>query len=149
MFKHVFFVIMDLENVWLNLKIIGFVPYNLKKIIGILNFKFYTFIFLNFHSMNFAFINLNMFCTAKDVVWNFVNLKFKIVMHWNNLFNYSYELIDMQIKNVLKLIHKMVLFEIENKIFCTANEFFSKWKKIKKTHVQIEWLFNIWKMNAL
>ena len=56
-----------------------------------------------------------MLCTTKNVIQNFVNLKSKIVMHWNNLFVYLYELIDMQIKNVFKLMHKIILFEIKMK----------------------------------
>ena len=43
----------------------------------------------------------------------------------------------------------MVLFEAENKIFCTTNELFNKWKKIKKTCIQIKWLFNVSKTSAL
>ena len=46
-------------------------------------------------------------------------------------------------------MHKMVLLETENKIFCITNELFNKWKKIKKTCVWIEWLFNVSKTNAL
>ena len=38
----------------------------------------------------------------------------------------------MQIKDIFKLTDKMVLFEIENKIFCITNELFNKQKKIKK-----------------
>ena len=43
----------------------------------------------------------------------------------------------------------MVLFEIKNKTFHTTNELFSKWKKIKKIYVRIEWLFNVLKTSAL
>ena len=43
----------------------------------------------------------------------------------------------------------MVLFETENKTFCITNELFNKWKKIKKTCVWIEWLFNILEASAL
>ena len=32
----------------------------------------------------------------------------------------------MQIKDIFKLIHEMVLLEIKNKTFCIANEFFNK-----------------------
>ena len=46
-------------------------------------------------------------------------------------------------------MHKMVLFETENKIFHTANELFSKWKKIKKICVWIEWSFNVLEASAL
>ena len=42
-----------------------------------------------------------------------------------------------------------MLFEIENKTFHTTNELFNKWKKTKKTHVQIEWLFNVSKASVL
>ena len=133
---------MDLENIPSNFKIIDFVPYNLQKIINNLDFKFCTFTFLNFHSMNFTFINSNTFHTTKNAVWNFVNLKFKITMHQNNSFNYLYELIDTQIKNSFKLTHKMVLLEIENIIFYIINELLNKPKKFKKTRVWIEQLFD-------
>ena len=43
----------------------------------------------------------------------------------------------------------MVLLEVENKTFYIRNEFFSKQKKIKKTHVWIKWLFNISNINVL
>ena len=46
-------------------------------------------------------------------------------------------------------MHKMVLFEIKNKIFYTTNELFNKWKKIKKIHVWIEWSFNVSKVSVL
>ena len=46
-------------------------------------------------------------------------------------------------------MHKMVLFEVKNKIFCTTNELFNKWKKIKKICIQIEQLFNVSKANVL
>ena len=46
-------------------------------------------------------------------------------------------------------MHKMVLLEIENKIFYMANELFNKWKKIKKTCVLIEWLFNVLEVSVL
>ena len=47
-------------------------------------------------------------------------------MHQNKSFNYLYELIDTQSKNIFKLMHKMVLFEIKNKTFYITNEFFNK-----------------------
>ena len=43
----------------------------------------------------------------------------------------------------------MVLLEIENKTFCTTNELFNKWKKTKKTCIQIKQLFNVLKTNVL
>ena len=43
----------------------------------------------------------------------------------------------------------MVLFETENKTFCTTNELFNKRKKTKKTCVWIKWLFNVSKASAL
>ena len=36
------------------------------------------------------------------------------------------ELVDTQIKNIFKLTHKMILFEIKNEKFYTTNEFFNK-----------------------
>ena len=46
-------------------------------------------------------------------------------------------------------MHKMMLFKIENKTFHTTNKLLSKWKKTKKIHVRIEWLFNVSKTSAL
>ena len=46
-------------------------------------------------------------------------------------------------------MHKMILLEVEKKIFCTTNELFNKWKKTKKTCIWIEWLFNVLKTNVL
>ena len=80
----------------------------------------------NFCLINFIFINLNISCIAKNTVQNFINLKNKIIKHQNNFFIYLYELINIQTKNISKLTHKMVLLEIENKIFCTTNELFNK-----------------------
>ena len=42
-----------------------------------------------------------------------------------------------------------MLFKIKNKIFCITNELFNKRKKIKKTCIQIERLFNILKASVL
>ena len=47
-------------------------------------------------------------------------------MHWSNSFNYLYELIDTQIKEIFLKMHKMVLFEIKNNIFHTTNKIFNK-----------------------
>ena len=80
----------------------------------------------NFYSVNFAFINPNIFCTAKNAVQSFINLESKIVMHESNLFNCLYKLISMRTKDIFKLMHKMVLLEIKNEIFYITNEFFSK-----------------------
>ena len=99
MFKYVSFNIISLENVQLNFKTTNFVPYNPKKIIDNLDFKFWVFTFLYFYPMNFMFINLNMLYMARNAIQNFGNLKFKIIIHQNNSFNYLCELIDMQIKN--------------------------------------------------
>ena len=51
--KYVFLVIMGLKNVQSNFKIIGFVPYNPKKIIN---------------NLNFISINSNIFYTTKNIV---------------------------------------------------------------------------------
>ena len=59
---------MNPKNVQSNFKIIDFVPYNLEKINNNLDFKFHTFTFLNFHLMNFIFINLDTFHTTKNAV---------------------------------------------------------------------------------
>ena len=100
-----------------------------------LDFKFHTLTPSNSCSTNFTFTNPNMLHIAKNIVQNFINLKNKIVKHQNNSFFYLYELINTQTKNIFKLMHKMVLFEIENKTFHTINELFNKQKKTKKTHV--------------
>ena len=47
-------------------------------------------------------------------------------MHWNNSFNYLHEFVNTQIKNIFKLMHKIMLIEIKNKISYTTNEFFNK-----------------------
>ena len=94
--------------------------------IGNLDFKFHTPTLSNSCSTNFTFINLNMPYTAKNIIQNFINLKNKIVKHQNNFFIHLYKSINIQIKNISKLAHKMVLFEIKNKIFHTTNELFSK-----------------------
>ena len=80
-FKYIFYVIINLKNIQISFKIIGFVLYNLKKIIDGLDFKFHISMLLNFYLTNFIFINLNMPCTAKNVVWSFINLKNKIAKH--------------------------------------------------------------------
>ena len=148
-FKYVFYVIINLKNIQINFKIIGFILYNLKKMINNLDFKFCTLMPSNFCPMNFIFINPNMSCIAKNIVQNFINLKNKIAKHQNNFFTHLYKLIDIQIKNISKLIHKMILLEIKNKTFHTTNELLNKQKKIKKTCIWIEWLFNVSKVSAL
>ena len=42
-----------------------------------------------------------------------------------------------------------MLFKIENKTFYTTNELLNKWKKTKKTCVQIKQLFNVLKASVL
>ena len=94
--------------------------------IGGLDFKFCTLMLSNFCLMNFTSINPNMLHTAKDVVRNFINLKNKIAKHQSNFFIHLYELVDTQAKSISKFIHKMMLFEIKNKTFCTTNELLNK-----------------------
>ena len=125
-FKRVFYVIINLKNIQAGFRIIDFVLYNPKKMIGNLDFKFHTPTLSNSCLMNFIFINPNTPCTAKNVVQNFINLKNKIVKYQNSFFIYLYELVDTQTKNIFKLMHKMVLFETKNKTFCTTNELFNK-----------------------
>ena len=48
----------------------------IQKNINNLNFKIYIFTPLNFYLINFAFINLNIFYTTKNVIQNLVNLNF-------------------------------------------------------------------------
>ena len=91
-----------------------------------MDFKFYMLMTLNFCLINFISINSNTPHTAKNAVRSFINLKNKIAKHQNNFFIYLYELVDIQIKNIFKLTHKMVLFEIKNKTFYITNELFNK-----------------------
>ena len=93
-FKCVFYVIINPKNIQTNFKTIGLVLYNLKKMIGDLDFKFCTLILSNSCLMNFTSINLNMLCTAKNTVWSFINLKNKIAKYQNNFFIHLYELVD-------------------------------------------------------
>ena len=74
-FKCVFYVIINPKNIQINFKVTGFVPYNPKKIIDDLDFKFHIPTLSNFCPTNFTFINPNMSCTAKDTIQNFINLK--------------------------------------------------------------------------
>ena len=67
-FKCVFYVIINLKNIQTNFRVIGLVLYNPKKMIGNLDFKFYTSMLSNSCSINFTSINLNMPHTAKNVV---------------------------------------------------------------------------------
>ena len=134
-FKCVFYVIINLKNIQVGFKVIGFVLYNLEKVISNLDFKFCTLTSSNSHLTSFISTNLNTPHTAKNIVRSFINLKNKIVRHQSNFFIHLYELVDTQAKNISKLTHKMVLFEAENKILHTINELFSKQKKIKKTHI--------------
>ena len=94
-FKYVFYVIINLKNIQINFKIIGFVPYNPKKIIGNLDFKFYILMPSNSYLTNFILINLNILCIVKNTVQNFINLKNKIIKHQNNFFIHLYKLIDI------------------------------------------------------
>ena len=137
-FKCVFYVIINLKNIQTNFKTIGLVLYNPKKMINNLDFKLRTPMPSNSCLMNSTSTNPNTSCTVKDTVWSFINLKNKIVKHQSNFFIHLYELINIQTKSIFKLMHKMMLFEAENKTFCITNELFNKWKKIKKTCVQIE-----------
>ena len=125
-FKCVFYVIVNPKNIQTNFKIINFVLYNPEKMINNLNFKFHTPTPSNFCLMSFTSTNPNMLCIAKNTIQNFINLKNKIAKHQNNFFIHLYKLVDTQIKNIFKLTHKMMLFEIENKIFHTTNELFNK-----------------------
>ena len=80
-FKHIFYVIINPKNIQINFKITNLIPYNPKKIINNLDFKFHTSMLSNFHSINFIFTNLNTSCIAKNAVQNFINLKNKITKH--------------------------------------------------------------------
>ena len=91
-----------------------------------LDFKFCILMPSNSCLMNFTSTNLNMSHIAKNVVQNFINLKNKIVRHQSSFFIHLYKLVDIQIKSIFKLVHKMVLFEIKNKTFCMTNELFNK-----------------------
>ena len=80
-FKHVFYVIINPKNIQASFRIIGLVLYNPKKIIDGLDFKFCMSMLSNSCPTNFIFINPNMSCTAKNIIWNFINLKNKIAKH--------------------------------------------------------------------
>ena len=67
-FKCVFYVIINPKNIQISFRVINLVLYNPEKMINNLDFKFCTSMLLNFYSMNFTFINLNMLCTAKDTI---------------------------------------------------------------------------------
>ena len=94
-FKHIFYVIISPKNIQVSFRVIDFVSYNLKKMINDLDFKFCMPTPSNFCLINFTFINPNMLCTAKNTVWNFINLKNKIVKHQSNFFIHLYELVDI------------------------------------------------------
>ena len=67
-FKCVFYVIISLKNIQASFRVIGFVLYNLEKMISGLDFKFCTSMLSNSCLMNFTFINPNMLCTAKNAI---------------------------------------------------------------------------------
>ena len=67
-FKCIFYIIINQKNIQTSFRIIGFVLYNLKKMINNLDFKFHTLTPLNSCSTSFTFINPNMPCTAKNTV---------------------------------------------------------------------------------
>ena len=148
-FKQVFYAVINSKNIQINFEIIRFISYNFNQMFDYLDFKFYIFTSLNTFQWNLNSINLSIFYITKNVLWNFVNLKSKIVKCHNNSFIHLYKLINTQIKNMSKLMHKMVLLEIKNKKFYTTNELFNKWKKTKKMCVWIKRLFNVQKTNAL
>ena len=125
-FKCVFYVIINLKNIQTNFKAIGLVLYNPKKIINDLDFKFCILTPSNSYLINFISINPNTPCIAKNVVQSFINLKNKTAKHQNNFFIYLYKLINIQIKSISKLTHKMMLLEAENKTFYITNELFNK-----------------------
>ena len=80
-FKQVFFVSMSEKNVQVKFQTINLMPYNPKIIINNLNFKFKTFTLSNFYLTNAASTNPTTLKTTKNVVWNFIELKSKIVTH--------------------------------------------------------------------
>ena len=80
-FKCIFYVIISPKNIQTNFRIIGFVLYNLKKMINGLDFKFHISTPSNSCPMNFISINPNTPCIAKNAVQSFINLKNKIVKY--------------------------------------------------------------------
>ena len=86
---------MDEENIQTKFQVTGFMPYNPKIMINSLNFKLKIFTLLSFYSTNVASTNPTMPKTVKNVVWNFIELKSKIVIHQNNSPSQLYDLIDM------------------------------------------------------
>ena len=132
-FKQVFFVSMNEENVQIKFQTIDFMLYNPKIMINNLDFKFKTFILSNFCPTSIASMNPTMPKTAKNTVWNFIELKSKIVTHQNNSLNQLYNLVDVQTKSISTLMHQMILFKIKIKNFHTINEILNKHCKTKKT----------------
>ena len=59
---------MGSKNIQISFKTIEFISYNFNQILNYLNFKLYTFTFLNTLQWNFDSINPNMFCMAKNVL---------------------------------------------------------------------------------
>ena len=86
-FKQVFFVSINEENVQTKFQIIDFMLYNLKIIINNLDFKFKTFMLSNSYLTNITSMNPIIPKTVKNAIQNFIKLKFKIVIHQNNSLN--------------------------------------------------------------
>ena len=80
-FKRIFYVIINPKNIQISFRITNLVPYNPEKIIGNLDFKFYTPTPSNFCPTSFTSTNPNIPCTAKNTIQNFINLKNKIAKH--------------------------------------------------------------------
>ena len=69
--------------------------YNSKIIINNLNFKFKTFMLSSSCPTNVVSMNPITFKTVKNVIWNFIKLKSKIIIHQNNSLNQLYDLVDV------------------------------------------------------
>ena len=94
-FKQVFFVSMNEENIQIKFQAIDFMLYNLEIMINNLDFKLKTFTSSSFYLTNVASTNPITPKIAKNAVQNFIKLKFKIVTHQNNSLNQLYNLIDV------------------------------------------------------
>ena len=93
-FKQTFLVLMNEKKVQTKFLILNFMLYNPEIIINNLNIKSKMHILLNFCLTNVISTNPNMLKITKNAIWNFIKLKFKIVIYQNNSLNWIYNLVD-------------------------------------------------------
>jgi hypothetical protein len=70
---------------------------------------------------------------AQEAILSSSTLRRKIEIHQGSSPIHIFDIIDLQVKSILKLAHEMVLLRVENKELRTANERLSKRSRIKKT----------------